>query len=162
MKQKEIYIVTNVYFVGEKVVDDVYKKVKKPRTMKDLRGNTVWLGEDSKEIILPLGTCVQDAEEIAETLMNLDFIHSYTIKIVDSDAEPTYTYKITAEDILAQYNSGSKGNPTKEEISKVFNNEMDSAFDIEEIANYVWCAAHVSRKKKINKWANITIKRRKN
>lgn len=76
--KKEIYIITNVYFEPEKIVDEVYSKMLEPR-MFEYNGRKVWLGEDSKRVIMPRGVSYKQAEELAESLMNLDFIHSYQV-----------------------------------------------------------------------------------
>lgn len=73
-----IYIVTNVHFVGEPIVDKVYSKLSTEQTLL-VNGKTVWLGEDSKRVIMPKGVSYSQAEELAESLMNLDLIHSYQI-----------------------------------------------------------------------------------
>jgi len=78
MKTKETYIVTNVHFVGEPIVDKVYSKLSTEQTLL-VNGKTVCLGEDSKRIVMPKGVSYSQAEELAESLMNLDFIHSYQI-----------------------------------------------------------------------------------
>jgi hypothetical protein len=75
---KKTYIVTNVYFHPATVIDEVYSKMKDPMVF-EYKGQKVWLGEDSKRVIMPKGVSYSQAEELAESLMNLNFIHSYQI-----------------------------------------------------------------------------------
>ena len=75
---KETYIVTNVYFHPANVIDEVYSKMKDPMVF-EYKGQKVWLGEDSKRLIMPKGLSEAQVQELAESLMNLDFIHSYQI-----------------------------------------------------------------------------------
>lgn len=75
---KEIYIITNVQFDPSAIVDKVYSRMANPRVF-NYKGRKVWREEDSKNIILPKGITLLQAEEFGETLTNFGFIHSFLV-----------------------------------------------------------------------------------